>query len=264
MALPITVVDAFTDQPFAGNPAPVVLLPAERDKVWMQKVAREMNAAETAFLLKRPDHVALRWFTPTVEMDLCGHATLASAHVLWESGEIPAGQPIRFRTRSGDLDASKDGPWIRMDFPALMAEWADVPPDLPDALGARIKSCARSKYDLLVELESEQKVRELAPDLARIARMPERGVIVTAPAANDDEYDFVSRFFAPRVGVNEDPVTGSAHCALAPYWAERLGTNPLIGYQASPRGGTVQVEVKGDRVILGGKAITVLRAQLLD
>ena len=264
MGVPVTVVDSFADKPFAGNPAGVCLLPAERDKVWMQNVAREMNHAETAFLLVRPDHVALRWFTPAVEVDLCGHATLASAHMLWETGTLPAGQPIRFRTKSGELICSRDGEWIRMDFPALPAEWADCPPGLSDALGTKIRSCAKSKFDLLVEVEKERTVRELKPDLSLIALLPYRGVIVTAQAEQDDEYDFVSRFFAPQSGVPEDPVTGSAHCTLAPYWAERLGTNPLIGYQASPRGGMVQVEVKGDRVILGGKAVTVLKAELLQ
>lgn len=263
VAVPITVVDAFTAKPFAGNPAAVCLLPAERDKAWMQQVAREMNHAETAFLLLRPDHVALRWFTPAVEVDLCGHATLASAHVLWESGACPPGQTIHFRTRSGVLTAAKDGDWIRMDFPALASEWADAPPDLDDALGVTARSAAKSRFDLLVEVESERVVRELTPDLALLSRLPYRGVIVTAQAEQDDEYDFVSRFFAPQSGINEDPVTGSAHCALAPYWAERLGTNPLIGYQASPRGGTVQVEVKGDRVVLGGQAVTVLKAELV-
>ena len=264
MAVPITVVDAFADRPFTGNPAAVCLLPAERDKAWMQNVAREMNHAETAFLLVRPDHVALRWFTPSVEVDLCGHATLASAHVLWETGTLNGAQPIRFRTRSGDLTASRDGEWIRMDFPALPAVWADAPPDLSDALGVRAMACAKSRYDLLVELDAERKVRDLKPDLSLVARLPYRGIIVTAQAEKDDDYDFVSRFFAPQSGVPEDPVTGSAHCVLAPYWAERLGTNPLIGYQASPRGGTVQVEVKGDRVLLGGKAVTVLKAELLE
>jgi len=262
--VPITVVDAFTDRPFAGNPAAVCILPAEREKAWMQQVAREMNHAETAFVLCRPDHVALRWFTPTVEVDLCGHATLASAHALWENGTYRAEQLIRFRTRSGDLFATRDGAWIRLDFPALTAQWADTPPGLSDTLGCAVRSCALSKFDLLVEVDAEAKVVNLKPDLSLLARLPYRGVIVTAQADEDKDYHFVSRFFAPQSGVPEDPVTGSAHCALAPYWAERLGTNPLIGYQASPRGGIIQVEVKGDRVILGGQAVTVLKAELLQ
>ncbi len=261
--LPMTVIDAFTATPFAGNPAAVCLLDVERDKPWMQLVAREMNHAETAFLLVRPDHVALRWFTPAVEVDLCGHATLASAHLLWETGRIPAGATIRFRTRSGVLTAEQDGDWIRLDFPALIATWADIPPGLSDALGAKPVSAATSRFDLLVELEHERVVRELKPDLQMLARLPFRGVIVTAQAANDEHYDFVSRFFAPQVGVPEDPVTGSAHCVLAPFWGERLGQTSMIGYQASPRGGTVKVDVAGDRVKLGGQAVTVLRAELL-
>jgi predicted PhzF superfamily epimerase YddE/YHI9 len=258
----MSVVDAFTDTAFAGNPAGVCIMDVDRDKQWMQKVAREMNHAETAFMLLRPDHVALRWFTPTAEVDLCGHATLGSAHVLWESGRMQPGDTIRFRTRSGVLTATKDGDWIRLDFPALIAEWTDVPPGLSDVLGAKIVSAAKSRFDLLVELESEQAVRELNPDIGLLARQPYRGVIVTAQAANDEHYDFVSRFFAPQVGVPEDPVTGSAHCVLGPFWGERLGQQKLIGYQASARGGTVKLELNGERLILAGQAVTKLRGEL--
>jgi len=262
MPVPITVVDAFTSTPFAGNPAAVAVLEAERDKTWMQQVAREMNLSETAFLLRRPDHVALRWFTPTVEVDLCGHATLASAHVLWTSGAVPERETIRFRTRSGELTAAKDGDWIQLDFPALVASWADVPPGLAEVLGARPKSAATSRFDLLIELESEAVVRDLKPDIGLLSNLPYRGVIVTAAAASDDEYDFVSRFFAPRAGVPEDPVTGSAHCVLGPYWGERLGQTSLIGYQASARGGVVKVELRGERAVLGGQAVTVWGGEL--
>ncbi len=262
MPIPMTVVDAFTSRPFAGNPAGVCILEAERDKAWMQLVAREMAHAETAFMLLRPDHVALRWFTPAAEVDLCGHATLGSAHVLWETRRLSDTVPIRFRTRSGDLIATRDGDWIALDFPALRGEWADIPPGVEDALGAPVKSAVKSRFDLLVELKNETAVRDLKPDLGLLARLPYRGVIVTAPAAKDDEYDFVSRFFAPQVGVPEDSVTGSAHCALAPFWGERLGQTKMVGYQASPRGGTVRVEVRGDRVILGGQAVTTFRGTL--
>jgi PhzF family phenazine biosynthesis protein len=258
----MTVVDAFTSTPFAGNPAAVCLLPEERDKQWMQLVAREMNHAETAFLLVRHDHVALRWFTPLVEVDLCGHATLASAHVLWESGVVARDQAIRFRTKSGLLTATRADDWIQLDFPALFATWADIPPGLDDVLGTGIKAAATSRFDLLVEVASEDVVRELKPDLSQLARQPYRGVIVTARSTADDEYDFVSRFFAPQVGVPEDPATGSAHCVLAPYWGERLGQTSMIGRQLSPRGGIVKVEVKGDRVILGGQAVTTVRGEL--
>ena len=262
MPLPITVVDAFTDKPFAGNPAAVCILPAEKDKGWMQQVAREMNLAETAFLLVRADHVALRWFTPTTEVDLCGHATIASAHVLWESGQVAEGQTIRFRTKSGELTAAKSGAWIELDFPALQSAPADAPPGLVDALGVRPAAVFKYTFDYLIELASEAAVRGLTPDLTAIARLPARGVVVTA-AATTPGFDFVSRFFAPAVGVPEDPVTGSAHCALAPYWEQKLGKSAFLAYQASPRGGIVKVAVRGDRVALGGQAVTVLRAELV-
>ena len=263
MPLPMLIVDAFTSKAFAGNPAGVCILDHDRDKSWMQLVAREMNHAETAFALLREDHVALRWFTPAAEVDLCGHATLGTAHALWETGRLPSGRPIAFRTRSGVLTATRDGDWIALDFPALVGTWADVPPGLDDALGARPVAAAKSRFDLLVELESEAAVRELKPDLGLLGKLPFRGVIVTAQAAKDDDYDFVSRFFAPQVGVPEDPVTGSAHCVLAPFWGERLGQASMIGYQASPRGGLVRVEVKGDRVILGGQAVITVRGELV-
>ena len=262
MPIPITVVDAFTDKPFAGNPAAVCILPEEKDKAWMHQVAREMNLSETAFLLIRPDHVALRWFTPQVEVDLCGHATLASAHVLWESGLMPAASTIRFRTKSGVLTAAQRGDWIELDFPSLISDWADAPPGLVDALGAKPKAVAKYKFDYLVEMASEAVVRDLKPDLGMIATLPVRGVVVTA-AATTPGFDFVSRFFAPAVGVPEDPVTGSAHCALAPYWEKKLGKREFLAYQASPRGGVVKLRLNGERVALCGQAVTVLRAELV-
>ena len=262
MAIPITVVDAFTDKPFSGNPAAVCILEHEPEKHWMQHVAREMNLSETAFLMLRGDAWALRWFTPAVEVDLCGHATLASAHVLWERGVLPTAATASFRTRSGLLTARTSGDWIWLDFPALPCEWTDAPPALRDALGTGTKAVARSRHDLLVELDSEAAVRDLQPDLELLSRLPARGLIVTAVATTPG-FDFVSRFFAPQVGVNEDPVTGSAHCALAPYWGERLGKDAMLAYQASARGGVVKVELRGERVGLGGQAVTVLRADLL-
>jgi PhzF family phenazine biosynthesis protein len=262
MSLSITVVDAFTDKPFSGNPAAVCVLPEERDKTWMQQVAREMNLAETAFLLLRPDHVALRWFTPTTEVDLCGHATIASAHAMWENHVTPEGKPIRFRTKSGVLLAERDGDWIALDFPSLPSQRADLPPGLADALGARPRAVSKYKFDYLIELDSEAAVRDLKPDLGLIAQLPVRGVVVTAVATTPG-FDFVSRFFAPAVGVPEDPVTGSAHCALAPYWASKLGKTEFLAYQASARGGVVKVAVNGDRVALCGQAVTVLKAELV-
>jgi PhzF family phenazine biosynthesis protein len=255
-------VDAFTDRPFAGNPAAVCLLASARDDAWMQQVAREMNLAETAFLIRRGDGFDLRWFTPAVEVDLCGHATLASAHVLWEERHLDAGQTARFHTRSGLLSASRGDGLIWLDFPATPAQPVSGSPDLERAIGGGFKFLGRTAFDYLVELESEAEVRSLEPDMSRLARLGARGVIVTALSENGS-YDFVSRFFAPGAGVPEDPVTGSAHCGLGPYWAARLGRKELVGYQASARGGTVRVRLEGDRAHLGGHAVTVLRGELL-
>jgi PhzF family phenazine biosynthesis protein len=260
---PFTQVDAFTERPFAGNPAAVCVLPTSRDATWMQLVASEMNLAETAFLVRRDDGFDLRWFTPAVEVDLCGHATLASAHVLWEEHHLPPGETARFHTRSGLLTAARRDGLIWLDFPATPAEASPAPDGLAATLGARPGFVGRTRFDLLVELESEAVVRGLAPDLGRLARLPVRGVIVTARASSAGQ-DFVSRFFAPASGIPEDPVTGSAHCALAPFWADRLGRNDLQGYQASARGGMVRTRLAGDRVQLGGKAVTVMTGVLLQ
>jgi PhzF family phenazine biosynthesis protein len=261
MPQPIVQVDAFADRPFTGNPAAVCVLERPRDEGWMQAVAMEMNLSETAFLVRRDDGWSLRWFTPAVEVDLCGHATLASAHVLWQDGFLAAADSARFHTRSGLLTARKDGEWISMDFPAKPEQAADAPEHLARALGAEPVYVGRSQFDLLVELESEAAVRALDPDQSLLRQVEARGIIVTA-RADGGGYDFVSRFFGPRVGVPEDPVTGSAHCVLGPYWARKLGRNELVGYQASARGGTVRVRVDGDRVVLGGQAVTTLRGTL--
>ena len=261
MGLRIVQVDAFTDTPFRGNPAAVCVLPDERDAAWMQAVALEMNLSETAFLLRRQDGFGLRWFTPAVEVDLCGHATLASAHVLWEDGHLPRETQARFHTRSGLLTADRRGEWIEMDFPAKREEPASAPPGLTQALGVAPKYVGRNQFDYLVEVDSEETVRSLKPDHTALTKLPVRGVIVTGRAATH-EFDFVSRFFAPGAGIPEDPVTGSAHCALGPFWAARLGKKELVAYQASARGGVIRVRVNGDRVILGGQAVTVLRGEL--
>lgn len=255
-------IDAFTDRPFSGNPAAVCVLPVPRDAGWMQQVASEMNLAETAFLVRRADGFDLRWFTPAAEVDLCGHATLASAHLLWEAGHLEPAQTAAFHTRSGLLSARRQDDMIWLDFPATPVRAATMLPDLERGIGAPIKYLGRTVFDYLIEIESEAAVRSLAPDLAMLARLPVRGVVVTA-RSSDGTHDFVSRFFAPRLGISEDPVTGSAHCGLGPFWAARLGTSELAGYQASPRGGTVLVRVDGERVPLGGKAVTVLRGELL-
>ena len=257
-----TQVDAFTDRPFGGNPAAVCVLTGARDAEWMQRVAEEMNLAETAFLVPGPDGYELRWFTPACEVDLCGHATLASAHVLWEEGLLEPGATARFHTRSGLLTATRSEGLIWLDFPATPAAAAAPPAGLLEALGATPRWSGRSPFDWLLELDSETAVRRLDPELSRLARIDARGVIVTA-LATDGRHDFVSRFFAPAAGVPEDPVTGSAHCALAPHWAERLGRTELSGYQASRRGGTVRTRLVGDRVLLGGTAVTVMRGEVL-
>lgn len=254
-------VDAFADAPFRGNPAAVCFPDRDPDDAWLARVAAEMNLSETAFLWPEPDAWRLRWLTPEVEVDLCGHATLASAHVLWESGRLDAKSVARFRTRSGVLTAARRDGDIELDFPASPIEDARAPAGLIEALGARAVAVVKTRFDYLVELESERDVRALAPDHRALRTLPVRGVIVTARGESGP--DFVSRFFAPRSGIDEDPVTGSAHCALAPYWSARLGSSVLVGYQASRRGGTVRVELEGARVKLHGKAVTVMRGELL-
>lgn len=261
MSIPFFQVDAFTPEPFAGNPAAVVLLPDAADAGWMQRVAAEMNLSETAFLVRRPDAFDLRWFTPAVEVDLCGHATLASAHALWQSGWLDAREVARFQTRSGVLTATRDDGWIELNFPATHAAPADPPDGLGEALGVHTVAVCRSKFDYLVEVDGENTVRSLSPDFAVLRRLPVRGVIVTSRAATPG-WDFVSRFFAPGSGIDEDPVTGSAHCALTPYWSKKLGRTSFTARQLSPRGGTLQVRLDGDRVRLRGQAVTVLRGTL--
>ncbi len=262
MPHPIYQVDAFTDRPFSGNPAAVVLLDDYPTNEWLQHVAAEMNLSETAFLTDRRDATYdLRWFTPIAEVELCGHATLATAHVLWEDGHLAPGERAVFETTGGRLSAQQGEEWIMMDFPAEEPEPLDEQMGIARALGGEPVYIGSNRLDVLVELADEATVRSLTPDLHAIEQMGMRGVIVTAHAAGDS-YDFVSRYFAPRFGIPEDPVTGSAHCCLGPYWMDKLGKSDLIGYQASARGGTVGVEVAGDRVLLKGKAVTVLRGEL--
>jgi predicted PhzF superfamily epimerase YddE/YHI9 len=259
----IVQVDAFADRPFAGNPAAVCILNGPKDVSWMQDVALEMNLSETAFLVREAEGFHLRWFTPTVEVDLCGHATLASAHVLWEDGHLPPGANARFRTRSGWLSASESGGWITLDFPTNPVDRGCDPGPVARALGVPVVAAGMSRFDLLAEVETEAVVRSLRPDFTSLGAMSARGVIVTARAESAG-FDFVSRFFAPKVGVPEDPVTGSAHCTLGPYWAAKLGRSELVGYQASSRGGVVRVRVEGGRALLAGQAVTVLRGELID
>jgi PhzF family phenazine biosynthesis protein len=253
-------VDAFADAPFRGNPAAVVILTQPRDDYWMQCFAAEMNLSETAFVAAGNPHFGLRWFTPVAEVDLCGHATLASAHALWEIGAAPAGE-ITFSTRSGILRAISTSDGIELDFPAKPISDAAEPQGLAAALRTTIQYHGRNAFDHLVEVESEHVLRNLNPDMLALGRIECRGIIVTARASSS-RYDFVSRFFAPAVGVDEDPVTGSAHCCLAPFWSARLGKIEMTGYQASARGGMVRVRLVTDRIFLGGRAITVSRGHL--
>lgn len=253
-------VDAFTSQAFRGNPAAVCLLDADRDPQWMQNVAAEMNLSETAFLLRGEDGFSLRWFTPAVEVALCGHATLASAHALWEERVLDPGETARFHTKSGVLTAMRRGDSIELDFPATLEQPAEAPAGLLASLGiASPVYVGRNKFDFLVEVASEDEVRALQPDHARLRTIGARGVIVTSRTS---AFDFISRFFAPGSGVDEDPVTGSAHCCLTPYWSAKLGKSEMTAFQASPRGGVVHVRLDGDRVKLGGQAVTVLRGEL--
>jgi PhzF family phenazine biosynthesis protein len=255
----IRTVDAFADGAFSGNPAAVVVLDQYPADGWLQSVATELNLSETAFAVPTDDpegDYRLRWFTPRTEVDICGHATLATAHCLFSDGALG---PVRFLTRSGVLSVAQSGDQLSMDFPARPAVAIDPPIGLADALGAEPVWTGRGgTNDVLCELADEGAVRSLVPDLAALTGVDARGIIVTARADAGSDYDFVSRFFAPRVGVTEDPVTGSAHTVLAPYWAAKLGRTALVGFQASRRGGRIGVEVVGDRVALSGRAVLVI------
>ncbi len=262
MSIPLYQVDAFTNQRFRGNPAGVCILKETKPDQWMQAVAQEMNLSETAFLLPENDGYRLRWFTPAAEVDLCGHATLASAHILWETGRLEASQPACFYTLSGCLGASRQSDWIELDFPTKLEKPCPPPAGLTDILGIKPIYVGKNQFDYLVEVENAEVVRQTRPDFARLKEIDVRGVIVTS-RSDTDEYDFVSRFFAPRVGVNEDPVTGSSHCCLGPYWGKKLGKQVLNAYQTSARGGVLRVRLEGERVFLGGQAITVFKAKLL-
>ena len=263
MNLPIFQVDAFTNKPFSGNPAAVCVLPEPKDDRWMQQVAQEMNLSETAFLLRQADGFNLRWFTPAVEVDLCGHATLASAHTLWEAGYLQPTEQARFHTLSGLLTADRQGDWIELDFPARPEEPADAPPALFQALGVAARYVGQSTVGYLVEVDTEETVRTIKPDMALLSTLAVQGVMVTSLATSPG-YEFVSRYFAPGVGIDEDPVTGAAHCCLGPFWRKRLNKDEMLAYQASARGGVVRVRVIGNRVRLGGQAVTVMRGELVE
>lgn len=268
MSLPLFVVDAFTADPFTGNPAAVCLLDQPRDDRWMQNLAAEMNLSETAFLLPEGNAYRLRWFTPAVEVRLCGHATLAAATILWHTGHVSPEAPIAFETLSGRLTARRtheqSGDWITLDFPALACQPCDPPAGLIESLGVEPTAIGNYGMDYLCEVADDNSVINLRPDLERLGKLQTRGVIVTARASEArKEFDIVSRFFAPAAGVPEDPVTGSAHCALGPYWSTKLGKTELLAWQASKRGGLLRVSVRGDRVGLAGRSVVVWRGELL-
>lgn len=267
MALRLIQVDAFTNQPFAGNPAAVCLLTEAMPDAWLQQVAAEMNLSETAFLLEEHDGYRLRWFTPTVEVELCGHATLASAHVLWSEGLLAPEQDARFATLSGVLTATRQGDQIELNFPATPAAPVSPPPALLSALGVTPHYTplyvGKNQFDYLVEVATADEVRQLRPDFAALRAVPGRGVIVTSRGDGHADVDFVSRFFGPNAGIDEDPVTGSAHCTLAPFWAEKLGKEVFFARQLSARGGDLWVARDGARVRIAGHAVTVLRGELV-
>ncbi len=264
MGQKIVQVDAFASKPFTGNPAAVCVMEDAANEVWMQNVAMEMNLSETAFLYPRDKGYHLRWFTPTMEIPLCGHATLASAHVLYTEGHVPADKPITFESMSGPLSASFDGEWITLDFPANPPKLVGTPSaeEVLSAFGYPFNAVFGIEGVCLVEIEDESMVREYKPDIAKIRELADIGAIITARSYGG-EFDFVSRFFAPGAGVDEDPVTGAAHTVLAPYWAERLGKTEFTAYQASARGGVLLLRLEGNRVKIGGQAVTVMRGELV-
>ncbi len=253
-------VDSFASELFKGNPAGVCMFVGHESEEWMRSMASEMNLSETAFLREVEEGYELRWFTPTTEVDLCGHATLAAAHILWETRELTPDQEARFMTKSGVLRATKMGDWIQLDFPMEEEEETEAPQEVLDGLGVPFLYVGKNRMDYLVEVESETIVRGLKPHMETLARLPNRGVMVTCRSA-DDRYDFVSRFFAPALGIDEDPVTGSAHCCLGPYWQRKLGKDEFTAYQASQRGGVLKIKVDG-RVYIRGQAKTVFGGKI--
>ena len=253
---------AFADAPFRGNPAAVCLLPGPADEIWMKRLAGEMNLSATAFLHPMDGGFSLRWFTPTIEVKLCGHATLASSLVLWETGVLKHDAAAHLHTQTGLLTCVREGDWIAMDFPASPCEPCDAPARIAEAIGCKPLFCGVNGIDYLVEVPNERDVRSLRPNLATLASLPVRGIIVTS-RSEQTHFDFVSRFFAPAAGINEDPVTGSAHCALGPYWQARLGKKEFTAFQASERGGVVKLSVRADRVILRGCGVMMSRVDFL-
>jgi PhzF family phenazine biosynthesis protein len=262
MNLQLHVVDAFTDRPFKGNPAAVCNTPEPLDEDLMQKIAAEMNLSETAFLYPNQDSggYTLRWFTPAAEVDLCGHATLASAHILWQKELLRPDEQAVFHTKSGRLSARLEGSWIELNFPAEPAIVCDAPPSLMEALQVDPVFVGRNRMDYIVEIESEDTLIRMKPNFSMLGSVADaRGVIVTSKSAR---FDFISRCFFPAIGVNEDPVTGSAHSCLAPYWSKKLGKREFIAFQASARGGLLKLRLDNDRVLMAGQAVTVLKSEM--
>jgi predicted PhzF superfamily epimerase YddE/YHI9 len=255
-------VDAFTTEKFKGNPAVVCLLDRPADDHWMQSIAAEMNLSETAFVFPIPDGFSLRWFTPTIEVDLCGHATLATAHVLFETGVLPANRQARFHTLSGVLTVDLQDNMLLMRFPAEPPKEMPVLPIVSRIFGVTPVYTGQNRFDMLIHVRDADTVTDFVPDFYELSQIPVRGIILTSKS-EDPQFDFISRFFAPRVGVNEDSVTGSAHCCLGPYWSKILGKTELRAYQASARGGEVRVQVLPTAVNLGGYAVTVMHGELV-
>ena len=253
-------VDAFTSEPFKGNPAGVLLLTTAKPDEWMQDFAREMNLSETAYLLKLQEKYLLRWFTPKVEVDLCGHATLASAHVLFSEGLVKKDETILFESASGILKARYVDGWVELDFPAFEVSSGEVTSQIIDALGFEPGEIFESDVNLLVEMKNHDLVRDYLPDIEKLAMLPYQGLIITSRM--EGGYDFTSRYFAPQAGINEDPVTGSAHCSLAPFWSSKLGKNELKAYQASERGGVLRVRLENNRAFIRGQAVTIFEGEL--
>lgn len=263
MSTLIFQVDSFTKDPFAGNPAGVCLLAGQEDAGWMQNVAAEMNVSETAFVRRRADgSFELRWFTPACEVDLCGHATLAASHVLWETGLLEPDETVQFQTRSGHLAASRKTDWIQLDFPAIRSEAVESAKTLERAMGVKAVAVEKHRLGTLLEVENADVVRRAAPKLPALKKVAGDIHILTS-RSDKPEFDVVSRVFCPRIGIDEDPVTGAAHCCLGPYWERKTGNHDFTALQASPRGGVVVVRMRGDRVALEGQAVTVIRGQIL-
>jgi predicted PhzF superfamily epimerase YddE/YHI9 len=254
-------IDAFTDHAFGGNPAAVCLPAQPCEAEWMHALARELNQSSTTFVEQRPDGFSIRWFTRREELVINGTGTLCAAHVLWETGRLPQEQEARLESRSGLLTARWDNGWIDIDFPAGSVTTVDPPAGLVEGLGATPTLVVRSNRNVIAVFESEADVRALQPDYPTLARVEARGIIATAADAGS-QYDFISRYFGPAGGITEDPVNGSSHTELGPFWQARLGRDELLAQQASPRSGLLRLRPRGDRVSIAGKAVTVARGEL--